>query len=914
MNRKSLSSFLIIAFIASQIMSPSAGWSGDAERGIRVEQDRQLVLSGLQGHVRTVSPNGLEKERTLNFGEALRYGDQIRTGLQSRAEILIGQQELVTLEEGSSMRINKTAEGTPIVEMQEGTVRLAVAQSKLASGEQVSVQTLSTRALSSGGIFHVTIGPGGENAGIPPDQQDSTMVLVGYSPMVMAKDEDTLVVYQVEEGTLTLKGKGQWIPVKAGQSVKVVNGQIGLPFVSPIQPSSPPPLMAAAQHSETPKPGLVHLADQEMKQAEILGYVLSGAAAKEAQEFEEQANSEQEVILATTGLAISGGNNLPQSLPPNGNLFPVSQEVGGPTGSLVDPVSNSSFNLVFGAEVDIPQPKGGGGLLLFNNSHVTLDAQINNGNQQIEIDFTPVNSALMLIDGGNPLQAPHQGKMPTERVTVTNLVFGPGVIPPDLNNPNPGRNQFLPFQFAPSLPDDGSRAHVLTRFSDPADFTSMINVLETFAASVQVVPGTGAQNIIFPPVDTNNNVGNGIHGVIRARDILGGDPIELAGGVVLNNNTDVVATSTEATANYFPQPNDIDGSIVAVLGRNFDLQIEDLIPEPMEPTGVLDAIAIMGGQLNPVNLKMEDRVLGVLDGSTIAPDLSDPFNIPQVSLLTILDSRLEGPTEPPDLIPGDLQPVAGVSEPPIPLGKSRADIPPLIEIINSGTPNLDPSDPAFKWAVEAHSAMVVRGELHQGILEASGPLVSLFQGTMATTGDFVNVQGNGTGGSAQLMASLQQSNVLQAALQLNNSQLQVGGHLFNFLNGATGAVTGNLTALANDSILSVNGALLAVGLNSSFTLTGGSLVAFGFGTNSVNITGTSGMCAGCNLSTNVPNLSGIPVLLHPSANVTVGNGFIPYAGVGQGTIGGMDFTNTVNVSPGAAVLQVDQGGTLVLNP
>jgi len=176
------------------------------------------------------------------------------------------------------------------------------------------------------------------------------------------------------------------------------------------------------------------------------------------------------------------------------------------------------------------------------------------------------------------------------------------------------------------------------------------------------------------------------------------------------------------------------------------------------------------------------------------------------------------------------------------------------------------------------------------------------------------VQGNGASGSAQLLASLQQSNVLQGAVQLNNSQLQVGGHLFNILNGAVGQLAGNLTALANNSLLSVNGALLAVGLNSSFSLSGGSLVAFGFGTNSVNITGTSGTCAGCNLSTTVPNLPGIPVLLHPSATVSVGNGFVPFAGVGQGTINGMDFNNTVTASPGAAVLQVDQGGTLVLNP
>lgn len=48
--------------------------------------------------------------------------------------------------------------------------------------------------------------------------------------------------------------------------------------------------------------------------------------------------------------------------------------------------------------------------------------------------------------------------------------------------------------------------------------------------------------------------------------------------------------------------------------------------------------------------------------------------------------------------------------------------------------------------------------------------------------------------------------------------------------------------------------------------------------------------------------------------VEVDNWFVPFRGVGQGTVRGIDFNDTVNVSPGAAVLQVDQGGTLVLNP
>lgn len=929
--------------MAITIVCPDPGWSADPQRGIKVEADRLLVLSGLQGNVRSGSPSDRPTGRGLQFGENLLFGDQIFTGPQSRAEILIGHQEVVTMEEESSVRITTDeTNGTPIIDIQNGIVRLAVAGSQLAPHEQMSVRTPFSRAVTRGGVFRVTMGGDVRRAEVPSGGEESAVILASYTtPTARAEIQGSTVMYQVEEGMLTVEVNGQSVQVKAGESVEVSSRQTGVPFATPEGLRGQYSLTALAHHQNTPKPGLAYLASQELRQAEVLGEVLGGVAAQ-TQEPEKEEKAQQEVILATTGATLSGGtNSLPTSLPPLGGSFPVAQEVGGPTSSLIDPASNDSFNVVIGpAGPNIAQPKGGGGLLLFDNSQVTLDGSINNRNFQIEFQYTPINTELMLIDGGSPSFVPHQGQMPTERLTVTNLFGGPVSNPV---NPPPGRNLFLPFPIA-SFSDPAeiaaaaAEAKVLTRFSDPADKPSALNVLETFASSQQVIPGVTGENVLFPerfePAGccSNEDTVEGVHGAIRARDFPGGEPVNLSGGVVLNNNTDVVATSTGATGNYFQQLNDINGSIVAVLGRNFDVRIEDRIPlEPSPPnvdpiTGfsrddeiIFDFIEVIpgtegGGQLNPVNVKLLDRVLAVLDGSTIAPDKSDPFNIPGVSLLTILDSRLEGPTEPPGLVPGDFQPVATEGGPPIFLGKSRADIPPMIEIINSGTPNLSPSDPAFEIAVEAHSAVVVRGDLAPSILEASGPLVSLFQGTMTTTGDFVDVQGNGTSGSAQLLASLQQSNVLQGALQLDNGQLQVGGHLFNFLNGATGTVTGNLTALANGSTLSVNGALLAVSLNSSFTLTGGSLVAFGFGTNMVNITGMSGTCTGCNLSTTVPNLTGIPVLLHPSATVAVGGGFIPYAGIGQGTIGGADFNNTVNVSPGAAVLQVDQGGTLVLNP
>lgn len=939
MNYKSLSVHLVYGILSASLFCASTGWSADPQRGIQVTVDRPLVLSGLQGNVRVESQATQSSSRGLQFGETLQYGDQLVTGPQSRAEILIGQQELVTLQENASVQISPESHGMPVIHLQNGAIRLAVAGSKLPTNEQVTVQTPSTKALTRGGVFHVTIGPQNVNASLPLPNQEGGVILASYPSSLAARQQDSSIRYQVVEGTLTVEANGQSILVNAGQSVDVVGGQLGIPFASIPGQQSAVPLTAINQHRETPKTGISHLAAQEMKQAEILGIVL-GSVASQAEEFEEQEQSEQNVILATTGASLGGGSN---TLPPLGNSFPVASEFGGPTSSLIDPASNDSFNVIIGpAGPTVAQPKGGGGLLLFDNSQVTLDGTVNNRNFRVEFQYTPINTELILIDGGSPSFVPHQGQMPTERLTVTNL-FGGSVSNPV--NPPPGRNLFLPFPIASfndpvEIAAAAADAKVLTRFSDPADKASALNVLATFASSQQVIPGVTGETVLFPErfvpggCCSNEDTVEGVHGAIRARDLPGGEPVNLAGGVVLNNNTDVVAADTGATANYFQQPNDIDSSIVAILGRNFDVRIEDRIPlEPSPPnvdpiTGfnrddeiIFDFIEIIpgnegGGQLNPVNVKMQDRVLAVLDGSTIAPDKTNPLNIPRVSLLTILDSRLEGPTEPPVLgnIPGDVFPEG--STPPQVNGQARTrpDIPPLIEILESGTPNLPASDPNFKWAVETYSATVVRGELHQGILEASAPLVSLFQGTMMTTGDFANVRGNGTPNSARLMASLQQSNVLQAAVQLNNSQLQVGGHLFNFLNGATGQVTGNLAALANNSLLSVNGALLAVGSNSSFSLSGGSLVAFGFGTNSVNITGTSGACGGCALSTTVPNLSGIPVLLHPSATVSVGNGFVPFAGVGQGTINGVDFNNSVNVNPGTAVLQVDQGGTLVLNP
>ncbi len=941
---------LFFSLIGIPLLGSQVSLADETERGIRIEADRPIILSGMEGQVQAEDSQGLLQPTALKFGDPLQIGDRVHTGDQSRAELLVGHGELVTMGEQTTVNIQPNSSTGSVMELEKGTIRVAVAESQLTGEEKVSIQVHGARAHTRSGIFHVSLDTKTVLSENPENPSQSNILRVSYSPNeTMVKAERAVLVYTVEEGTLTLEGNGQPLQVNAGQSLEIINGQTGVPFASTprgIDPSIITPLTAVTQHRQTPKSGVDYVSSQEMKQAEVLGYVLSGVAAEKSETIEDPTTAPPDIILATTGATLAGGPSLPPSLPPNGNLNPIPPEVGWPVNTLLDPAANDEFNFVIGPDASvILKARGGGGLLLLDESFVTLNTHFSNKNFRVLFDlegtakYRPFNTELMLIDGGTNQFVPHQGVAPTERLTVTNLSG-----PIDINTvptppPPPGRNILLPIPIAAfndpaEIAAAAAKANVLLRFSDPADLGLALKVLATYASRQEVNPESTSQSILFQPRFTddgccsNEEAIEGVNAVIRARDMSGEDPLTLKGGVALNDNTHLVATATQATSEYFQQSDDIDGSVVAILGRNFDVRILDQFPEDGQQDPftneiggidevIPDFIEVVpevegGGQLKQVELKIEDRILAVLDNSTIKPDTSDPTNIPNIALLALLDSRLEGPTEPPNLIPGDVQPVPEEGQPPIPEGKSRVDIPGLIEIMETGTPNLDQADQAFQWAVEAHSAIVVRGELAPSILEASGPLVSMFQGTMYTTGDFANIQGNGTADSAQLMASLQQAGVLQGAVQLNNSQLKVGGHLFNFLNGATGDITGNLVALANNSTLTLEGVLLAVGLNSSFTLSGGSLVAFGFGTNTVNISG-AGECAGCTLTTDIENLQGVPVLAHPTATINVGEGFVPYAGVGQGDMP-MDFNNTVNVTEGTAVLHVGENANLTLNP
>ncbi len=255
-------------------------------------------------------------------------------------------------------------------------------------------------------------------------------------------------------------------------------------------------------------------------------------------------------------------------------------------------------------------------------------------------------------------------------------------------------------------------------------------------------------------------------------------------------------------------------------------------------------------------------------------------------------------------------------------GPNDLDRVPLIEFSNS-------TASGFGNALTLRSLTDI--EVDSTLLEASAPLVSILQGSQVTNSnaDFVKLGADdpatARGGIKTVANFLNGDSLIQVGV---NSHLDITGNLVNINNGSILNVNnGHLLAVQGSSSIDITGgALVKVGIGSSFSLNGGSLIAFGPGTNNVTISNTSPLCAGCTISTTVPNLDGLPVLFRPGAdinNVTVGDNFNPLLGAEtvehQGAVQTLgSFENAANSlvinGDSGALIDIDQGSSVVLSP
>ncbi|MDH5562626.1 MAG: hypothetical protein OEY91_03250, partial [Nitrospirota bacterium] len=634
-------------------------------------------------------------------------------------------------------------------------------------------------------------------------------------------------------------------------------------------------ICAVGPHCEIPESVKKLIAKKQMRQALALEEALLGSDPDEGE-------VDEDIILATTGLLLAGaiqGANGPGGLPPDSGILPC-------TGTPEFCAGFDGTSPVPNAGGSVPPPAGPGGSGSGGSPSPGTNVQtlttlvppqgVSGGiGSLLFLDSNFVaNKELLIVDSGIKVDAPHMGIPPSSSLVISSLIPSGGTTP---------SNQNLPLQFAsfnqpgsPTVqlgvegPTRDDQAQQLAQFArstsvNPNDFLAGIpengaaEPCSTLLDCFEIILAIGDQGTFGNPESDS-----GIDGSIQARSSSTIDPalglpgatreVTLKNGVVLVNTT-VSLARQEATASSF-----------AGMGSLVGKRVES------------SALSFLGNPGDPAIVRLEDRALALLDRSHIQP-LPNPFA--STALLAIVDSQLTGPQSPPvigkDINGNDIV---------------RPDIPPIIEIIDS-------SAKVETGVVVASTASAGQtGILDQALLEATSPLLAMIRGTMETTSDFGQIGGKNANVVANLVAG-------DALIRMDASSFTVHGNLFNVTGGGQMLVTGGaLLSLQGNSIANINGVFVSVGgTGSLFSLTGGSLVDFGTGTNIVNISNSLCGSGGCFAPFSDTNL----MVAGDRANFMAPAGYNPFVDAGTFADGSV---NKVNVTPGSAILEIQPGGTI----
>lgn len=976
-------SALIIVLITTQILRPAMLWAS-VQHGIRTEAGNQAIITAISETQLTVQ-SGAETN-TLHFRDPVKAGDQIATGDGTVAEVLIGRRSVVRLKPDTTVKLATLSPEQTTIQVTQGIVRVVASAHALGEQGAMIIQMPAGQVLTRGGIIRVMVNaPVGAVEDTPASERKATSYLTSASPNSRVAALGTRGdIIQVEEGVAEITGADpgdKVLKVQTGQRVTLQAGQVK--SIAALVPSGDmhEHILASADHSNTPKQGLKHLVERQVDQATQLALVLTGR--QTGQDNSAEKDNVQNAIIGSTG-GQPGGDTVsnpppqnpttpPVSIPPPQNpttppvsspppqnpttppvsslppekppelvsiLFgigtpsgPSSQNTKEHTGSGFGGNNNNGFQLAPTAVVSVKM-NGGNALLVFTRKDpIDLNSQFNPvALPSVKSQFT-VAKELVLV-GGEPNNF-HSGIAPMETLIIRGAAPGSGQDKiTNLASSREGSGLFPTDRFPAQsvFPQDPPKYIVSANStlvgktmskSEPSVAHKVISEEQGMEIS-SLVGGTLGQfsndpasiaidGISFGDLSPNVTVTSFVDGAITAT----GSSVTLTGGVTLDQGTQATIGTTTATDNYFSDSNHnipgakFDGSLLAVIDG---------------PNDVRTAVTV------------EDRLLGVYDGSTIETEGGNK------ALLSVLDAKLTGPAGKIPLIDIDaakhfegnddkLSNVTVISP-----GDESGDTAtsqdgqPVSNVTSPGGEfdATDP-DPGSKPNVTVTSAVVTRStkklggdlknddvdgtlKLDAALLEASAPLLALTQATMTTTSHFADLAGNQA-----------QSILLNDALvALNAATLTIeSGHLLN-LHNATATVNGYLFSLNDGSTLTIeDGALFSLNNGSVLNLNAEAFGVFGSGsklsvTNNLCATGSAcgtlmkndtilGLSVGGGSAEVVPlKVAGV------SGNVKLPDNFNVFAAVEGAAVEGAS-APTIEISTNGALFVVDNTSTLHIN-
>ena len=871
--------------------------------------DHQVRIAGLRGIV-TVTPKANDQlGYAPEYKSSLATGDVITTEDESLAELLLENQGLLTVQEYSDAILNEEVDGLLSINLQVGALEWSLPL-KTPTSTSAIVSTPNIRARTTGGLITVDVQPTLGNTVKKEDiPREGYLILTGLRAQSHSPGKVALLeTFCAKEGTLELdfpglqSGVREQKEVEAGQCVGFLNGSLRA-IGDEYEIADWRTICAVGPHCDIPESIQAEVKKTQFGLALALEKALVGTDSND-QRIDEQ------VVIATTGLSLAastdgmepgdkdisamilpttGGNSI-TGMPtkpsggggnPGGGVGPGGPGIVTPTPNVgvepplvgFFPTPGSTPGLVAGNVQQSAsltpgiQTAGGWGVLAFDNGNFTADKE------------------LLLADSGLLATAPHLGKAPENSLLVKNL------SPNGNGSPS---NQKLPLEFGSfdfNFPDfeqeknsnvqlgteginDGApgegrfkQLEQLTQFArQNLDSENILDSLPEASAEFPCLlsPGSCYEIILAAGLGgletpaPKPEAGAGLDASIQVRsassfDTTPGDNrvVTLNKGVVLRNTQVQLALQEKTNTSFL--------GLAPTLGQAIQGAV----------------VSILGELGEPAVVHVEDRILGILQGSNIQGASGTT-----TALLSVLDGTLRGPVAPSVI--GKDSTGADIL---------RSDVAPLIEVIDGA------ASVSTGVMVGSTAQSNTMDQTLQALVEASSPLIALIQGSNVTTAsDFGRVAGQ----NATLEASLVPGDAL---VRLNASSLTVNGNLFSVTGGAQLNVIGNLLSVNDSSSVSLaGGAFVNVGAGSIFSLTNGALVDFGTGNNVVKVTNSLCSSGGCFAPFANP---GWQVAGNP-ADFSAPNGFNPFIDLGT-SAGGV---NTLNIGQDAAILSVEPGGSI----
>lgn len=903
-------SFFMCTLVSMQMVDPAVLWAAE-ERSFQIDESRRVVIAAIDG-TQLMLRNG-QVSKVVQFREMVNVGESLTTGNDTMADLLIGNRAVVTMGKDTVLQLLAANPEQTIIQVTKGRIRIAAAASALGQKGVMTVQTPTGQVQTRGGILRVLVeAPVGKAEPLP--MGEAKPYRAAYVPeRLMAAGSSSSELIQVEEGIAEILGVGgKPVTLQTGQSITLRAGSAGSIGGLATQDGMRQGVVVTAGHSQTPKEGRDHLVALQVDQATQL--VKRGMDPEETR----SRDSEKEKKPADSAKTGSG-----ESEKQSDNKNAINGATGGVTlintlfgnGSTVNPISGSplertgsgyggSKNNVFVGITVVPgkvPTNEGSALLVFTRKdpvepfvkksepingtvfelgkacdvdclfehavanklaeNVGYRPYIDPGTQKVSsiASAFKVEKELILI-GGTP-NVGHGGTPPKEPLIVRGVeesnrsIFATDRFPADiaLFDPTPvlltrANSTFVVKNESETTLDD----------QDPPVPRDLVGgTLGQFSNS-----STHPRGIVIE--DLGGDAKSRVDGAITATTTGDFDrhQIVLSGGVLLDQGSKATISATEATGNFFnPELNPPLGNLKA---------------EDARFSGSLLSV-IKGPNNTPTVLTMQNRMLGVYDGSTVcigSPKCEESKD-GNKALLSVLDAKLIGPSGGKPLV--DI--AAGKH---FIIDNSKE----TIEVTQSegSRPSVTVTSAIVTRSTMPHSSLPLDGAL----LEASAPLFALTKATMTTTSHFADLAGNAS----------QSLNLNGALVALSAADLVVKGNLLN-LSSATAAITGYLFSLNNGSTLNINGGSLFKLDNSALTLTGNAFGVFGNGTNTLTI--QNNLCGAGVACGTLVNSAHQPFTLANGTQLKV-------AGVDHNVV----LPNSFNVFAGNAATKVDIGANAAL--